>query len=159
MSIIIFDIDETLVDSSHRTPRKADGTVDLDHYRKNATIENIFKDTLLPLASEAKRLHAEGKHYIIFCTARHMHDADYAFLKFHGLHANTILSRDRATPKHYVMSDAKYKETWLRPFKTLRQFVGRQMIMFDDEKKVISAMRKMGITCFNAVLLNKRLAK
>jgi FMN phosphatase YigB (HAD superfamily) len=159
MSIIIFDIDQTLVCSKHRTPRKADGTVDLDYYRKHATRENIFKDTLLPLADEARRLYAEGKHYIIFCTARHMHDADYLFLQHHGLKANTILSRDRASPKHYLMGDAKYKETWLHPFKTLRQFVGKHMIMFDDERKVITAMRNLGITCFNAVTLNERLAK
>ena len=157
--IIIFDLDETLIDSKHRNLRNSDGTVDLDHYRKFATKENIFKDTLLPLAQEAKRLYAEGKHYIIFCTARHMYDADYAYLKHHGLKANTILSRDRASPKHYVMGDAMYKATWLRPFRTLRQFAGKHMIMFDDERKVISAMRSnLGITCFNAISVNKRLA-
>lgn len=155
--VIIFDLDETLIDSKHRTPRNADGTVNLEHYRKHATKENIFKDKLLPLASEARRLYASGEHYIIFCTARHMHDADYMFLHRHGLKANTILSRDRASSKHYLMGDADYKTTWLRPFKTLRQFIGEQFVMFEDEKRVISAMRKIGINCINATTLNKRL--
>lgn len=155
--VIIFDLDLTLIDSAHRTPRNPDGTVNLEYYKAHATRENIFKDTLLPLASEAKRLYAEGKHYIIFCTARHMYEADYDYLQAHGLHAHCILSRDRAKPNHYVMRDADYKTHWLKRFKTLRQFAGMSFLMFDDEHKVISAMRKIGIMCRNAHTTNKRI--
>ena len=38
--IAIFDLDGTLVDSSHRTPNNADGTLDLQGYYKNRTRKN-----------------------------------------------------------------------------------------------------------------------
>lgn len=158
-SIVVFDLDETLIDSRHRTPRNPDGTVNLAYYMKHATRENIFKDTLYPLANEAKRIFAEGKHYVIFCTARHMHDADYDFLSHHGLKAHRILSREQAKPAHYKMSDAAYKRTWIYPRLKLRQFSGKHWIMFDDEKKVIAAMRAIGVKCLNAVKLNERLQR
>ena len=48
--IAIFDLDGTVIDSSHRTPNKPDGTLDLEGYFELRTRKNIFKDTLLPLA-------------------------------------------------------------------------------------------------------------
>ncbi len=156
-SVIVFDLDETLIDSRHRTPRNPDGTVNLAYYMANATRENIFKDTLYPLANEAKRIYAQGEHYVIFCTARHMHAADYDYLAHHGLKAHRILSRDKAKPGHYSMRDADYKRTWIYPRLKLRQFAALHWIMFEDEKKVISAMRAIGVKCLNAVKLNERL--
>jgi len=156
-SVIVFDLDETLIDSRHRTPRNPDGTVNLAYYMAHATRENIFKDTLYPLANEARRLYMEGNHYIIFCTARHMHDADYDFLATHNLLAHRILSRDKAKPGHYKMRDADYKTCWIKPRMSLRQFSGLAWHMFDDEKKVIAAMRVIGVHCKNAIRVNERL--
>lgn len=159
MNVIIFDLDETLIDSKHRTPRNPDGTVNLAYYMAHATRENIFKDTLLPLAKEAQRIFAEGKHYVIFCTARHMHAADYDFLAAHNLKAHRIFSRDKAREFHYKMRDAAYKTQWLKPLLNLRQFRNRQFFMIDDEKKVISALRKCGIITLNAIRVNQRISK
>ena len=35
--VMIFDLDETLVNSKHRTPNRADGTLDLAGYFRNKT--------------------------------------------------------------------------------------------------------------------------
>lgn len=157
--VIVWDLDETLIDSRHRTPRNADGTVNLAYYMAHATRENIFKDTLYPLATEARRMYQSGVWYTVFCTARHMHDADYEFLIAHDLKAQRILSRDKAKPAHYKMRDADYKATWIKPRMVLRQFQGLPWFMFDDEKKVISRMREIGVQCGNAVKTNERLTR
>ena len=49
-SIFIFDLDDTTVDSSHRTRLNADGSINLAHWRKHCTAENIMRDSMLPLA-------------------------------------------------------------------------------------------------------------
>lgn len=155
--VIVFDLDETVIDSRHRTPRNADGTVNLTHYMANHTPENVFRDTLKPLARVAQALF--GRHYLVFCTARDMKECDYAFLETHNLRANLILSRDKARAFHYRMKDAEYKKQWLNPLRNLRQFSGRPFVMFDDEPKVIAAMRKIGISCYNAHSINRLLAE
>ena len=58
--IAIFDLDGTVIDSSHRTPNKPDGTLDLEGYFELRTRKNIFKDTLLPLAEKMKEMYAAG---------------------------------------------------------------------------------------------------
>ena len=83
--IAIFDLDGTVIDSSHRTPNKPDGTLDLEGYFELRTRKNIFKDTLLPLAEKMKEMYASGDYYIVICTARGMCQADYDFLDANSL--------------------------------------------------------------------------
>ena len=86
--IAIFDLDGTVIDSDHRTPNKADGTLDLDRYFELKTRENIFRDTVLPLAERMKEMYDSGDWHIVICTARDMDQNDFDFLadndlKFH----------------------------------------------------------------------------
>ena len=86
--IAIFDLDGTVIDSAHRTPNKADGTLDLTRYFELRTRESIFKDTLLPLADRMKEMYDSGEWHIVICTAREMDQDDFDFLadnnlKFH----------------------------------------------------------------------------
>ena len=52
--IYIFDLDGTVINSSHRFTGTAEGKVNLEAWIKDSTRENIFKDTLLPLAKFMK---------------------------------------------------------------------------------------------------------
>ena len=83
--IVIFDLDETVIDSSHRTPNNPDGTLNLNKYFELKNRENIFKDSLLPLAAKMKELYASGEYHVVICTARHMDENDFDFLEHHGL--------------------------------------------------------------------------
>ena len=47
--IRIYDLDGTIIDSSHRARHDENGKLDLDHWKRNNTKENIFKDDLLPM--------------------------------------------------------------------------------------------------------------
>jgi len=54
--VVIFDLDETVVDSAHRTPNHPDGTLNLPLYLTLKTRENTLRDKLLPLAKYWKSL-------------------------------------------------------------------------------------------------------
>ena len=47
----IFDLDMTVIDSSHRKVSLPDGSIDLVHWKENCTFEKIFKDEVMPLAT------------------------------------------------------------------------------------------------------------
>ena len=155
--IAIFDLDETVIDSKHRTPNNPDGTLNLAAYMENHTAENVAKDKLLPLANSIKNLYESGKIYIVICTARDMKDCDYKFLADNGIKYHLIMSRDKAKKAHYKMSDGDYKTTWLKMLFNLRQFKNLPKIMWDDAKPVKSAVRKMGIPVICAHKANKYL--
>ena len=156
MAYVIFDLDGTVIDSTHRQATKADGSLDLDHWFANNTADKIMADSLLPLADSMKQLKAAG-HTVIVCTARAIQPADKEFLAVNGLHYDAILHREIGN----MESDASLKIRLLEEY-----FIGKgfnsardaNAIMFDDNLKVIAAMISIGITCFNATKINERMA-
>ena len=150
----IFDLDHTVIDSSHRQLTKADGSLDLTHWRENCTHEKIMGDTLLPLARTMQDAINNGQNVII-CTARVLGRSDIIFLAKHGLLASVILSR----PEGDNTSDAALKT---RLLKQHCQTVGitwarftRSAYMFDDNVNVLAEMKSHGITALNAIKINQ----
>lgn len=153
--VVIFDLDETVVDSAHRTPNHADGTLNLPLYLTLKTRENTLQDTLLPLADYWKSLDL-SETYVIVCTARTWSDFDQEFLDMHGLRAHKIIAR--FTPAQCKMRDADLKRRGLSKLFALRQFHKLPKYMFDDAKPVIAEMRRMGLVCLNSHKVNRKLA-
>lgn len=150
--IQIFDLDDTVIDSTHRQLYDTvTGDLNIDNWLENCTPEKIAKDKLLPLAGFWHDLIKNTNDYIMVCTARFMQEADYVFLNDHGLFANKIFSRREAGPG---ISDAKLKVNQLRPFFNLKQFRDVEKIMYDDNFKVREAVRKIGITAIHPKELN-----
>ena len=88
-NIVIFDLDQTVIDSSHRSPNNSDGTINLEKYFKSRTRTNIFRDKLLPLSRIFKQLKNDG-NYIIVATSRNIDHDDVDFLKSKGLNPDMI---------------------------------------------------------------------
>ena len=146
--IFIFDLDNTIINSEHRTERDSQGKLNLSHWFKNATPENIAKDTLLPLASLFKK--AKTKHHLVICTARNLTKADRDFLKNNGLNTSNILSRKKGD----MRSDDLLKCSLLsKLFQT--KFKGKRAIMFDDNPEVRQAVKKLGIKTVNPIPINE----
>ena len=154
--IYIFDLDHTVVDSSHRQATRLDGSLDLDHWREHSKPTMIERDTLRPLANEWRKLHRRG-HTIVVCTARVMGPADYFYLGSRGLFAHKIISRaegDRTSDdllklrglKQYCKAEGI---SWARLCKTAR--------MFDDNQNVISCLTANGLPCYDAISINESL--
>jgi len=154
--IYIFDLDHTVVDSSHRHAPGPVVSLVLEHWREHSTPAMIERDTLLPLAHEWRKLHRRG-HTIIVCTARVMGPADYFYLGSRGMFAHKIISRtegDRTADdllklrglKQYCKAEGI---SWARLCKTAR--------MFDDNKNVISCLTANGLPCYDAISINEAL--
>lgn len=153
--IIILDLDATIIDSSHRTPNHPDGTLNLPKYLEMKNRENTLKDGLLPLADFWKKLNL-AENYVVVCTARTWAEFDQEFLDIHGLVAHKILHRKSDGSENH-QKDHNLKRKWLCNVLNLRQFSKLPAIMFDDAASVVSEMRKMGLTCMNAIKVNQRL--
>ena len=97
----IFDLDHTVIDSSHRQATRPDGSLDLDHWREHSTPDLIERDTLLPLAHEWRKIHRKGGT-IIVCTARVMGYADYFYLGSRGMFAEKIISRQEGDTRPMI---------------------------------------------------------
>ena len=152
---LIFDLDETVINSLHRTPNFPDGTLNLQAYIKSHTAENVAKDTLLPLAKIMQNAIKQG-YTVAILTARDMLPCDYAFLVKYNISPSHIFSRDRCNnDNHYKMSDGAYKVEWFR--KMPKVLTEQHCIMFDDSKVVKAAMRKIGVVTLCAHKANKKL--
>jgi hypothetical protein len=157
MQTYIFDLDHTVIDSTHRQLTKADGSLDLAHWIENNTPEKIAADKLLPLADTMRQRIAQGREVII-CTARVMGEHDYQFLKDHGLFVPVILSRP--------MGDSS--PDWMLKERLLRQYAsdtGRSWarfclsaVMYDDNESVVKMAYLNNIDAYNAIALNKIMA-
>lgn len=157
MAYVIFDLDGTVIDSSHRQSTKADGSLDLDHWIERNKPDMIMRDSLLPLARVMRIIKGNG-HTVIVCTARAYQIADEEFLALHGLNYDAYLSRDA---KGDMRDDATLKVELLNAyFKGLgfRSVEAAKPMMFDDNLKVLDAMTKIGIMAYDATQANKRLA-
>ena len=151
----IYDLDHTVIDSTHRAATLPDGSIDLDHWREHSTPELIAKDRLLPLAGHWKTQRARGCE-IVVCTARVMGEADYRFLADNGLRFHGMISRAEGD----TSPDAILKERGLRNYAASAgipwaRFI-RFSVMLDDNESVINHLTARGLRVYNSLELNAR---
>jgi hypothetical protein len=153
----IFDLDHTVIDSSHRQLTKADGSLDLEHWIANNTREKIMGDSLLPLADQWRKAQAKGAE-IVICTARVIGEHDLEFLAKHGLVYDAMLSRPMGadTPDDLLKWVAlrQYAQSIGKSWKNFCAF----SLMFDDNERVISTLASKGVRVYNAISINERLS-
>lgn len=155
MTYVIFDLDGTVIDSSHRQNTLPDGSLDLEHWLENNTHEKIMGDSLLPLAEHMRLVKAAG-HKVIVCTARSPHETNHIFLDKHELLYDVFLSRG----SNDMRGDAELKVQLLEEYfasEGYKSVADACAIMYDDNLKVIAAMRSIGIICWDAAKTNARL--
>ena len=152
--IYIFDLDHTVIDSSHRQLTRPDGSLDLQNWIENCTLEKIMADKLLPLARLMRSAYNQG-HTVLICTARNLSLCDYMFLGDNDLFANAILSR----PDGDNRPDDELKRDLL-----LKHFEGialarwaRNAVVYDDNQAVLAMAEKLGIRTKNAIQLNAKM--
>ena len=145
--MFIFDLDHTVIDSSHRQSTLECGSLDLANWIENNTPENISRDTLLPLADLWKTLDKQGQ-MIGVCTARVLQDADYEFLADNGLEYDFILSRPMGdSSKDDDLKERLLGEAGITP--------DRITAFFDDNEAVLKRLKELNIEAFDAKIFNK----
>ena len=147
----IFDLDGTVVDSSHR---QGDGS--LNDWRRLNTVGNIMRDGLLPLAGKMQTAIQDGLD-IWVCTSRVMGKADFAFLRLQNLLPNggPVIHRIGENDQRPC---GELKLAKLRGYAagmgiTWAQFA-HDSIMFDDSLDVQKTLRGAGIRVIDPVQFN-----
>ena len=167
MAYVIFDLDGTVINTSHRYRDLPCGKIDLDFWFANSTPEMIAKDSLLPLAASMRTMYAAG-HIIVVCTARDfspLNGVDLGaiytqFLADNGLQHHALLHRKMAGEDHASMGDGDLKIRLLSDYAESEGFSSiKEMgaIMFDDNLTVIKALANHCVM-INATRENARLA-
>ena len=117
--IEIFDVDGTIVDSTHRyrlDPKT--GKIDLAYWIENNTPEKIAQDTLLPLAQFYMDCIADPEIYVIIATARVLQQADIDYFTNHLGMPDKVIGRQMGSKEKGAILKAK----GLAFLKQLKQF-------------------------------------
>ena len=154
--LYIFDLDGTVIDSSHRQNTLPDGSLDLAHWIENNTVEKILADSLLPLAEKMRSVRSV-KDTVAVITARVIQDADLAFLKRNDLRFDYLYSRAQGntSPDDILKKRAILKLA--RKLQRSMNWMRKNTVFFDDNLEVLGVMDSMGIKTINATLANERL--
>jgi hypothetical protein len=144
----IFDLDETVIDSSHRQGETLADWIALN------TRENVLKDTLLPLADQMKAAYGD---VVTVCTSRVLSAHDFESfrslgLRFDNLLARTLLDGNEApgSLKLRLLQGMAKRQNISWP-----QFC-RTAIMFDDNSDVKETLNRNGLKCFCPINYNSR---
>jgi len=149
--VIAWDLDGTLVDSSHRT-RYVNGEFDLTYWQENAKKEEVLmKDKLLPLYEVFLSFQNAG--YTQICvTARAMNENDFKYLEKHNMNFDMILHRGDSVELDHILKSKKLKTFFNEgdriPF-----------MAFDDKEDNLKIFDKFGFRTFQALYMNEKLRK
>ena len=151
----IFDLDGTVIDSSHR---QGDTLAD---WRRMNTVGNIMRDRLLPLAGKMQTAIQDGLDVWV-CTSRVMGKADFAFLRMQSLLPN-------GGPVIHRISDADDRDCGALKLAKLQGMAAsmgvswarfaNDSIMFDDSIVVQDTMRNAGLRVVDPVQFNTYIAR
>lgn len=135
--VSIYDMDGTIVDSSHRYRTIVDENgerIDLAHWRENEY--RAMEDSLLPMAEQYRRDIQDENCYVIIATARVMNDPDWQFVKEVLGEPDYFISR----PKDSSISGGKLKINGLAKFFNLVTFKDAEFTFYEDNVNYLKAV-------------------
>lgn len=148
--IYIFDLDGTVIDSSHRATHDEQGNIDLKNWKEKSTKDFIFQDDLLLLHGVLQEVYKTG-NMVILCTARELGKWDYEFIHFHGIYYDRIISRPIGnTTKDHILKQAQCRYLFNLP-----QYRKLEKWFFDDNDNNLNALEDLGAITCNANHWNK----
>ena len=141
--IAVFDLDGTVIDSSHRALINEQGGINIENWRTH-TREQILGDVELPLAQFMRDCIADKNIRVWICTSRNLSGADYELLQKLGIRgADLILSRDENDNRE----DVPYKLAKIKKRINLPSVSERERLFFDDRQDIRRAMSEIGFLC------------
>jgi hypothetical protein len=152
--IKIYDLDGTIIDSSHRAITNRDGSINLDKWREMSTKDYIFKDDLLPMYWQLVNDYKMG-HIIVICTARVLGEEDLNFIHSMGIYYDYIISR----PEGNTTPDDVLKWQQCRHFFNLKQFKKLTKTILDDNINTLTRFFSKGCNIVNAKEWNSAFSK
>ena len=144
-TICIYDLDGTVIDSSHRATHDKQGNIDLTNWKAKSTKDFIFQDSLMPLYCQLQKDYKNG-NMVIICTARELGEWDYEYIHSHNIYYDRIISR----PAGNMTNDGELKKNQLRYLFNLPCYRDRIKIFYDDNPSNLSAISSLGATVIDA---------
>ncbi len=135
--VAIYDMDGTIVDSSHRYRTIIDENgerIDLDFWRENEY--RAMDDKLLPMADQYKNDLADPNCYVIIATARVMHEPDWQFVKEILGEPDYFISRKDGDSQ----SGKTLKINGLARFFNLLNFKDAEFVFYEDNISYLKAV-------------------
>lgn len=135
--VSIYDMDGTIVDSSHRYRTIVDENgerIDLDYWRENEY--RAMDDGLLPMAEQYRQDLQDPECYVIIATARVMHNADWQFVREILGEPDYFISR----PEGSNISGKTLKINGLAKFFNLINFKDAEFTFFEDNIQYLKAV-------------------
>lgn len=135
--VAIYDMDGTIVDSSHRYRTIVDEKgerIDLDFWRENEHL--AMNDGLLPLAEQYRQDLANPEVYVIIATARVMNDPDWKFVTEILGEPDYLISRKSGD----TQSGKTLKIGGLAKFFNLVNFKNADFVFYEDNIDYLKAV-------------------
>lgn len=135
--VAIYDMDGTIVDSSHRYRTIVDEKgerIDLDYWRENEY--RAMEDGLLPLADQYRKDLEDPSCYTIIATARVMNAPDWQFVNEILGAPDYFISR----PKDSSVSGKILKINGLAKFFNLLNFKDAEFTFYEDNIQYLKAV-------------------
>lgn len=135
--VAIYDMDGTIVDSSHRYRTITDENgerIDLQYWRENEY--RAMDDKLLPMHEQYKADLADPSCYVIIATARVMNEPDWQFVKEILGEPDYFISR----PKDSTVSGKTLKINGLAKFFNLVTFRDAEFVFYEDNISYLKAV-------------------
>ena len=143
----IFDLDGTVIDSSHRLGDS------LDDWRRLNTPANVAKDSPLPLLDQMRDAIADDLDVIV-CTSRVMAGRDFRWLDDHGIRGVTILCRDVDDDRLCGFFKLALLHDYAKSLGMTWARFRQTSIMFDDSIDVQNTLRSVGLRVIDPVNYN-----
>lgn len=134
MRIAIYDMDGTIVDSSHRYRVTAENKIDIEYWRANEY--RAMEDGLLPLAAQYMQDIENPDVYVIIATARVLRGPDWQFIREVLGEPNYVISRG----ENDTRSGATLKINGLQRFFNLKQFRLADAVFYEDNISYLKAV-------------------
>ncbi len=137
MKISIYDMDGTIVDSSHRyrtITENGKTRIDLEYWRANEY--RAMDDGLLPLAAQYMQELADRNTFVIIATARVMNEPDWQFVREILGMPNYFISRKSGDNQ----SGKTLKIKGLQKLANLRQFDMSKAVFYEDNIDYLKAV-------------------
>ena len=134
----IFDLDGTVIDSTHRQGDTLD-----DWHRMN-TARNVALDSPLPLLDQMRDAIADDLDVIV-CTSRVMAGRDFRWLDDHGIRGIDILCRAPSDNRTCGFFKLQLLHNYARSIGYTWARFAQTSLMFDDDKGVQDTLRRVGL--------------
>jgi len=153
----LYDLDETIVDSRHRS-RLKDNLFDVDYWKENSTKEKIDQDNLIyGMSSILYYTQNHPKCLNVCITSREIFPEDIKFFENHGIYFNNYLYRGsdfmfNHLYKKELLRDFELKDILIKNFKLITDF--NAAFGFDDKDYNLDVFSKHNFKTYNAKDIN-----